>query len=406
MRPTSSCAPELDAAGTSRIEDAPVICFSHLRWDFVYQRPQHLLSRIGKRQPVYFIEEPVFEEVAEPLLRSSARSEGVTVAVPVLPHGLSESGKILAQRQLVDELLESLGAERRVFWYYTPMALLFSRHLEADLTVFDNMDQLSAFKGAPPELIALEDEMLARADVVFTGGRSLYEAKKHRHGNIHAFPSSIDVEHFSRGRAEDRRDPEDQAAIPHPRVGFFGVIDERMDIGLVAEIAAKRPQWQLVMVGPVVKIDPADLPRAENVHWLGGRDYKDLPSYVGGWDAAFMPFALNESTRFISPTKTPEFLAAGATVTSTPITDVIADYGEAGLVKIASTADEMIAAIEEQMAMDRGPWLARVDAKLADNSWDQTFERIYALATSAAHARRRSRATALGMEAVKEAANV
>lgn len=406
MRPTSSAATELDAPGSSRIEDAAVICFSHLRWDFVYQRPQHLLSRFGRRQPVYFIEEPVFEDGVEPSLRMSPRSEGVTVAVPVLPHGLSESGKILAQRQLVDEMLQDLGAERRVFWYYTPMALLFSRHLESDLTVFDNMDQLSAFKGAPPELIALEDEMLARADVVFTGGRSLYEAKKHRHGNIHAFPSSIDVAHFNQGRAEDRQDPDDQAAIPHPRIGFFGVIDERMDIDLVGEIAAKRPEWQFVMVGPVVKIDPADLPKAANVHWLGGRDYAKLPAYVGGWDAAFMPFALNESTRFISPTKTPEFLAAGATVTSTPITDVIADYGETGLVKIAATADEMIAAIEEQMAMERGPWLARVDAKLADGSWDQTFDRIYALATAAAHARRRSRGDAVGGEAVAGAAHV
>lgn len=388
MLTTASRATELATPNAGGIEDASLICFSHLRWDFVYQRPQHLLSRAARRHPVFFIEEPVFEDVPEPVLRRSARSQGVEVAVPVLPHGLSESGKIFAQRQLVETLLADLPTSRRIFWYYTPMALLFSRHLEADVTVFDNMDQLSAFKGAPPELIALEDEMLAKADVVFTGGRSLYEAKKHRHENIHAFPSSIDTAHFGKGRAANRSEPADQAGLPRPRIGFFGVIDERMDIELVGKVADLRPDWSFVMVGPVVKIDPADLPRRPNLHWIGGRPYEALPNYVGGWDAGFMPFALNESTQFISPTKTPEFLAAGVPVASTPIVDVIAGYGEEGLVKIAGTAEEMAGALDALMAADRAPWLERVDAKLAEGSWDQTFERIYELTAAAAHARR------------------
>ena len=384
MRTTADYAKSVGPEDLPTLENATVVCFSHLRWDFVYQRPQHLLSRLARHHEVLFIEEPVFEDVPDAVMRLSPRGDGVRVGVPVLPHGLTESGKILAQRQLVDQQLASLPAGPRILWYYTPMALLFSRHLDADVVVFDNMDQLSAFKGAPPELVALEDEMLGRAHVVFTGGHSLYEAKKHRHHNIHAFPSSIDAAHFGRGRAADRKEPEDQAAIPGPRIGFFGVVDERMDLVLVRELADTRPNWSFVMIGPVVKIDPADLPRRSNIHWLGARDYKNLPDYIGGWDVGFMPFAMNESTQFISPTKTPEFLAAGVPVVSTPIVDVIRSYGDEKHVAIAKNAAEFVEAAEELMAMEKANWLQRVDQKLAESSWDQTFGKIYELVAAAA----------------------
>lgn len=360
------------------IAGLPVICFSHLRWDFVYQRPQHLLSRFARRHPVVFIEEPIFEDVAAPELRRSRRGGDVEICVPVLPHGLSESGKVHAQRELLDARLAEFAGPGRIFWYYTPMALLFSRHLHADVVVFDSMDELSAFKGAPPELLALEEELMLRADVVFTGGHSLFEAKKHRHDNIHVFPSSIDAAHFGRGREPGRRDPEDQAGLPRPRLGFFGVIDERFDSDLLKAVAAAKSDWSFVMVGPVVKIDPADLPQAPNIHWIGARSYEDLPDYIGGWDVGFMPFALNESTRFISPTKTPEFLAAGVPVVSTAVNDVVRSYGEDGFVRIAGDAASVVSVAESLMGMDRGPWLRRVDRKLAETSWDSTFDEIYA----------------------------
>jgi glycosyltransferase involved in cell wall biosynthesis len=390
MLTTAKLAPNSGSDDPFRFEDATVVCFSHLRWDFVYQRPQHLLSRFSNHHDVMVIEEPIFEDVSEPELRITPREGRVKVGVPVLPHSLGHAGDVHAQRKLVDEFLAGLETSKRVFWYYTPMALLFTRHLDADVVVFDSMDELSAFKGAPPELLALEEEMMGRADVVFTGGHSLYEAKKHRHHDIHAFPSSIDTKHFGRGRAADRKEPEDQAAIPHPRLGFFGVVDERFDVDLLREVAAAKPDWQFVMIGPVVKIDPADLPKADNIHWLGGRDYKQLPDYIGGWDIGFMPFALNESTRFISPTKTPEFLAAGLPVVSTPIHDVIRSYGDEGYVEIVKDAASVVNSAEELMAMDRAPFLQRVDQKLAENSWDQTFERIYELVVRA-HDRRHSR---------------
>ncbi|HEY7383905.1 MAG TPA: glycosyltransferase family 1 protein [Beijerinckiaceae bacterium] len=364
-----------------------LVCFSHLRWDFVWQRPQHLLSRAAKQFRVLFVEEPVFKPVVTPHMDVSHRPGGITIAVPVLPEGLSEAQIVRWQRKLLDGLLAGETESGRVLWYYTPMALSFSNHLESDLCVYDNMDELSAFRGASRELLALEDELFTRADLVFTGGMSLYEAKRGRHANVHAFPSSIDFEHFAKARGMAGAEPKEQRSIPRPRLGFFGVIDERMDADLVAQVAEIRPEWQLVMIGPVVKIDPAGLPCRDNIHWLGGKTYNDLPRYLAGWDVGFMPFALNEATRFISPTKTPEFLAAGVPVISTPITDVVHPYGDKGLVEIASTALEVVDKAEHLLARGKertkASWLHKVDRHLAAGSWDKTWAAMHRLMAGA-----------------------
>lgn len=207
-------------------------------------------------------------------------------------------------------------------------------------------------------------------------GATLYEAKKKHHKNIHLFPSSIDKEHFSRAR-EKIREPEDQAVIPPLRLGFYGVIDERFDIALIDEVAEKHPDWQFVFIGPVVKIDPATLPTKPNIHYLGSKDYTALPAYLAGWDIALLPFARNESTRFISPTKTPEYLAGGKPVISTSIADVVMSYGEKELVHIADTANEFTHAAEKIFAMeDKRKWLQKVDDFLRDLSWDNTWNRM------------------------------
>lgn len=357
-------------------------CFSHLRWDFVHQRPQHLLARAARRGPVQFVEEAVHEHGAAPRMETRPRAEGVTVAVPVLPAGAAPAEAEALQRALVDELLAAHPADRTVHWYYTPMALAFTDHLAPDACVYDCMDELSAFRGASPRLRGLEGRLFDRADLVFTGGRSLYEAKRGRHHSVHCFPSSIDAAHFARARAP-APDPEGQAGLPRPRLGWFGVIDERMDLGLVAAVADARPDWTLVMVGPVAKIDPADLPRRPNIRWLGPRPYAELPDHLAGWDVGFMPFALGEATRFISPTKTPEFLAAGVPVVATPVADVVRPWGEAGLVEIAATADEVVRRAEALMRRPRGAWLERVDARLAGMSWDRTWAGMDALVEAA-----------------------
>ncbi|WP_199707223.1 glycosyltransferase [Teichococcus wenyumeiae] len=340
----------------------------------MHQRPQHLLTYAAGSHRVYFFEEPIFEDgLTEPRLDLQIQPCGVVVAVPTLPSGYGEAEAVEAQRGFLDAILESHPNSRTTFWYYSPMALRFSAHQVPDLCVYDCMDELSAFRGAPPELTNLESQLFDLADLVFTGGHSLYEAKKTRHANVHAFPSSIDKAHFSRARQGGMEDPADQKHIPHPRIGFFGVVDERMDIRLVANLADLRPDWNLVMIGPVVKIDPALLPRRPNIHWLGMKSYQDLPRYLAGWDAGFMPFALNEATRFISPTKTPEFLSAGLPVVSTPVRDVQRPYGSMGLVSIAADAVEMARMLEAVMAGPREEWQAMVDHYLADMSWQGTW---------------------------------
>jgi UDP-galactopyranose mutase len=347
-----------------------VVCLSHLRWDFVWQRPQHVLGRCAQARRVFFFEEPV--EGAEERLELRDTEAGVVVAVPHVREGLPLRERDGAQRRLLDRLLAERAVDDYVLWFYAPMAVAFTDHLRPCATVYDNMDELTLFAGAPPELREREAQLLERADVVFTGGHSLYEAKRERHPNVHPFPSSVDSAHFAAARAP-QPDPEDQARISQPRLGFFGVIDERMDVELLAGIADRRPDWQLVLLGPVVKIDPATLPRRENIHYLGPKKYADLPAYLAGWDVALLPFALNEATRFISPTKTPEYLAAGRPVVSTPIRDVVRPYGEEGIVRIADTVEDFAAAIEEAMREDGEERRRRVDAALTESSWDYTW---------------------------------
>jgi hypothetical protein len=369
----------ITSSRTSSDTDGVLLCLSHLRWNFVYQRPQHLMSRAAARQTVLFFEEPVYADCGElPRLYITRQPCGVVVAVPVLRRAMAADEEADAQRLLRDELLERYPTANLTVWYYTSMALRFSEHLRPSLCIYDCMDELSAFRFAPPALVELERRLFERADLVFTGGRSLYRAKRSRHRNCHLFPSSVDFAHFARARSPGR-EPADQAAIAHPRIGFAGVIDERMDLRLVAELAALRPDLQLICIGPVVKIDPALLPRRQNIHWLGPRNYAELPDYLRGWDAAFMPFALNESTQFISPTKTPEFLAAGLPVCSTPIADVVTPYGVLGLVEIAADAAAFADKLHLLCARADAGWLERADGYLSGMSWDDTWSGMWTL---------------------------
>ncbi|WP_192180672.1 glycosyltransferase [Mesorhizobium amorphae] len=352
-------------------EFSTILCFSHLRWNFVYQRPQHILTLASKTTKVIYFEEPIFEHVPQAFMRSNAVSGSIKVITPVLPVGIAPSDADAVQRRFVDLIVASTPQEHLTIWYYTPMALRFSDHLTCDVCVYDCMDELSAFKEAPPELIQMERQLLDRADVVFTGGQSLYEAKRGLHRSMFPFPSSIDFTHFHQARVPGK-DAVDQEQIPHPRVGYFGVIDERLDAGLVADTALRMPDVHFVMVGPVVKIDPEGLPKAENLHWLGSKDYADLPRYLRHWDAGWMPFALNAATRYISPTKTPEFLAAGVPLVSTAIVDVVRAYGAEGLVEIVD-ANDVEAKLRSVLARPRDCLLRQIDAYLLDMSWEKTW---------------------------------
>ena len=361
-----------------------LICFSHLRWNFVYQRPQHLMSRAVRQGRVFYVEEPVYTEMPDQLRVDIDPVDQVIVVRPELHRTASGSNDVredhfeLRMARLVDQLILEHQITHFVVWYYAPMALAFSGHLKPMAIIYDCMDELSAFKFAPPELVEYEQKLLSRADVVFTGGHRLFHTKKSFHKNIHPFPSAIDKSFFYTARTA-LREPVDQVSIPRPRLGFFGVIDERFDIDLVRRMADRKPGWQFIFVGPVVKIDESALPRNANIHYLGMKDYKELPGYISGWDLCIMPFAINASTEFISPTKTPEFLAAGKRVISTPIHDVVYPYGADGLVGIAETAEGFIEIAEHDLQAKRDLlWLGKVDQYLSTISWDKTWKNMAA----------------------------
>jgi glycosyltransferase involved in cell wall biosynthesis len=375
-----------------------LICFSHLRWNFVFQRPQHLMSRFARDMNVIYWEEPMDigpRETAYLKVREAEHFPNVRIVVPHLPEGMPDDAREAALKRLLDAHVASIRGGL-VTWYYTPMMLPFSRHLDADVTVYDAMDELSKFRFAPAKLVDLEQELLDKADVVFTGGSSLFEAKKDRHDNVHCFASSVDRAHFAKARSR-LFDPADQEDLPRPRLGFYGVIDERFDTELLAEVAKARPDWSFVMVGPVVKISEDELPKRPNIHYLGAKTYDELPAYLSGWDVALMPFAMNESTQFISPTKTPEYLAGGKPVVSTPVRDVVRTYGDLEGVRIASSAEEFVAACDAALELSANPyeWLSEADLMLSATSWDTVQARMAGLVAELLGTRPATAASAL-----------
>ncbi|MDP9054010.1 MAG: glycosyltransferase family 1 protein [Acidobacteriota bacterium] len=358
----------------------------------MFQRPQHLMSRFARQRRVYFIEEPVFERACEkPGMRlRKCEKTGVKVATPEFPEHFDRAQLTREVSRSVSKLLRSEKINEYIAWYYTPMALEISKDLRPKATVYDCMDELSLFHNAPPELTQNERKLFGVCDLVFTGGESLFESKRRQHDHVYAFPSSVDCDHFAQARVLGDT-AEDQKTLPRPRLGYAGVIDERIDVKLIGELAERRPEWQFVMIGPVVKIDPATLPNKPNIHWLGMKDYADLPQYLAGWDVALMPFAMNDSTKFISPTKTPEYLAAGLPVVSTPIRDVERHYGELGMVRIEGTTEGFLAAAEQALTYEMGfKWRERVDAFLMTMSWDRTWNAMNNLIEESIAARTRA----------------
>jgi UDP-galactopyranose mutase len=379
-----------------------LIVFSHLRWNFVFQRPQHLLTRLAAHYRVLFVEEPT-QESGPARLQVGAAEAGVTVVKPLTPlpsRGFADD-QIALIAPLVSELVDAEGIDEPIVWFYTPMALPLLACLRPLAVVYDCMDELSAFAGAPPQLREREAQLMQRADLVLTGGPSLYEAKRHLHPNVLCLPSSVDAKHFSvEGRTGDEamveRARQLQGAIAGPRLGYFGVIDERMDLDLVRRLADADPRWNVIMVGPVVKIDPASVPQRPNLHWLGQQPYELLPRLIEGWEVGLLPFAINESTRFISPTKTLEYMAAGKPAVSTAIKDVATLYGD--VVRIARSADEFVAACAaalEEPPAKRCERLLAMQASVARSSWARTAETIHAaLEGRLAAGRRRAHARA------------
>ncbi|HEX8875071.1 MAG TPA: glycosyltransferase [Nitrosospira sp.] len=355
-----------------------IIAFSHIRWDFVYQRPQHLLSRLAENYKIVFIEEPMFHE-HDSFLEISAPGPNITVLRPHTP--VNAAGFHDGQLPHLIKLMRQFVSmdEEHMAWFYTPMALPLLQELDPSLVVYDCMDDLSSFKNSPKQMLQRENALLKAADLVFTAGPSLYRARRERHPNVHCFPNSIDMGHFeqARDRTNSHAAHED---IPGPRLGYYGVIDERVDTELIARIADAHPQWQIVLVGPVAGIDAATLPRRHNIHYLGQQPYESLPHFLAGWNACLLPFALNESTRFINPTKTLEYMAAELPIISTHVNDVADLYGE--VVEITPSPQAFVRACENALLTtpeECQRTISRMRQMVSQTSWNTTAEKMHDL---------------------------
>jgi glycosyltransferase involved in cell wall biosynthesis len=377
-----------------------MLVHSHLRWDFVWQRPQQLFSRFAQSRDVLFIEEPLYlDDVVRPALELSNPEARIHRVIPRLPASYheSEAATHLAIRSLLLELIGPTGElahrfESPIQWFYTPMpAPSMIGAFNESAVVYDCMDELAQFRFAPAELVQRERFLLARADVVFAGGRTLAESKSRYHDNVHFFGCGVDAAHFAAARAADTVVPQALAALPGPVLGYIGVIDERLDYALLAHVAEHLPQATLAMIGPVVKVDPRDLPRRENIHYFGQQQFGDLPSFMKGFDVCLMPFALNKATEYINPTKTLEYMASGKPIVSTPVADVVRNF--VPLVAVAETASDYVAAIERALRGDDAERQQRAIERARRSSWDGiTTEMSTLMEQAIASRQRRTRA--------------
>jgi UDP-galactopyranose mutase len=329
---------------------------------------------------VFYIEEPVFHAKSD-RYDITLTAENVAIVVPHMEGGAKRPDVILRQQELLTQLFAEEKISKYLFWYCTPLAVSIGEGFKPELTLYDCLDELSAISPVPDDVISCEQKLFKLADIVFTGGQSLYEAKKKFHDTIYPFPNSIDKKHFLTARSI-KFDQPDQDSIPHPRIGFFGVLDERLDIELLTKLGQLRPSWHFIMIGPVTRIDPTSLPSMSNIHYLGTKRYEDLPNYIAGWDIAMIPYVHNETTRYTNPTKTSEYLCAGKPVVSTPIIDVIRTYGNKELVRIAGTAEEFVRVVEKELSLDDKEIcerIMRVDAFLWDQSWNKTWAEMMSI---------------------------
>ena len=362
----------------------PIIVHCHLGWDFVWQRPQQFHSRLSGRHRILFVEAPRIYSSAEPphfTLHPSAEYPGVTVLATHFNQTDWDKGAEFIEpvrRELLDEALRGPlkgKFERAVQWFYDPMAV--DAHLNQHgcvATVYDCMDELSQFKFAPPELISRERRLLYNADVVFAGGRKMAQSKSRFNANTHFYGCGVDVAHFGQARAASTQTPDDIAHLDGPILGYFGVVDERMDYELIAQLADARPDWNVVMVGPTAKVDAEDLPQRPNLHWMGGRPYEQLPAYTKAFDVCLMPFALNEATEYINPTKALEYMATATPIVSTAVPDVCSNF--ASVVKIADCPAEFVAMCREQVAQADQLAVKRGLKMAGENTWEAIVAKL------------------------------
>lgn len=343
-----------------------MIVFCHLRWQFVYQRPQHVIERLSHHLKVLFVEEP--------LPNSTSHSSGNLIVVNDNLHILQPNVEDV--KSIAKILPEYVNNKSIPFgWFYSASFSPLLEELNFQTVVYDCMDEPSLIKGDSQELLNQEEYLMSHADIIFTNVQSLFESKKQHHPNVHLFPGSVDKTHFN--KAWNSSTPEDIAHIQSPIVGYYGIIDEQIDFSLLQETALKLPNVSFVMIGPRM-IDEEHLPKEANIHFLEMKSYDELPNYLKAFDIAMMPFVLNDATKYISPTKTLEYMAAGKPIISTKTTDVVRDYRRC--VSLVENADEFSNAITFLLdKMDRLSLEMEYYRILKKTSWDATTDKMESL---------------------------
>jgi glycosyltransferase involved in cell wall biosynthesis len=340
-----------------------LVVLSHLRWSWVWQRPQHLISRFARDRATWIIEEPMVADVARPEM-SWHREGPVCVGRLLVPGPQRHIGFDAPEAAALPSLVAAAAdGQVPMVWLYTPLALPIAHALHPDFLVYDVMDDLASFRGASPHLRVAQTAALDIADIVFTGGRSLYAGVVGRRSeHTHLFPSGVEPEHFASAKAM-------RTSHERPVAGYVGVIDERLDLELIAEVADELPDWDVHIVGPIAKIEREELPGRPNLSFPGPVDYRHLPKALAGFDVALMPFALNDATRSISPTKTLEYMAAGLPIVSTKVPDVVADFSDVVLLAddVVDFAHHCRAALREA---GTDAWEQRIAPIVERHRWD------------------------------------
>ena len=350
------------------------------------------MRRLARDRQVFFVEEPRVTK-GEPFTVVRRVEPNLHVVSLRVPAHLSARALENAQRRCVASLTPK--DEHPLLWIYSPAASRAARDLEPSLVVYDCVADHASRAGATATMKENERSLLASADLVLTAGTALFEAKRAHNVSTYPLPSSVDVAHFARARSPRN---EDRAgllsglrAIPGPRVGFLGSIDDRVDLDLVDRLAEARPGLHIVLCGALSGVTRWTLPDRPNVHYVGAQDYDDLPEHVASWDAAIFPFRGDVATRRSEPSGLLACLAAGKPIVSTPL-DELGPYVAQDLVTVAHPA-QFAAAVDAALRQARSPAVmnGRRRAReqlLARTSWDRTCSAMFRLVDEAAMARK------------------
>jgi len=369
-----------------------IICFSHLTWDRnLFQRPQQLMLRFSKRFNVLYVSGYSCRQFFIDLFRrKKTHSYHVTDNLAVYsPFALPPIKKYSSITIRLNKILLSFLVKRRlkklkfkdpILWIYHPRYIDAIGKFKEELIIYDCMDDFTSLLSDYEDRernIKDERALLKKADMVFAGGYSIAELKRDSREHIHVFPSAVEIYHFKKARSDNLEMPDDITDIPHPILGYWGAIDERVDHELLKRLAMKHPEWSIVLLGPIVRHKAGDLSylkEIKNIFWLGPKDYSLLPNYAKAFDVCLIPFVLSREGKFLSPTKTLEYLATGKPVVSTPITDVVRFYD--GVVGIADGPDEFGMAVRRCMEEDNASMKQKRICFTENKSWEDTAEKM------------------------------